>query len=171
MLHAIPVVFPFVAAPGDPVEFAVPKLLVPGAVGTLAELPAPLGSSTELLIPPALAGPDGTPFTPCVPAPADPAVGDPIALPIPTDGPVAAPVEPVPAEAPPAEPPPAPPPPLWAIAVTGINSATANNNVAVKCLCIISLLFGNNARPRKLVPTNRPRRQYKLAVLVPRFEE
>jgi hypothetical protein len=36
----------------DPVDFAVPRLFVPGAVGTLAELPAPLGSLTELLIPP-----------------------------------------------------------------------------------------------------------------------
>jgi hypothetical protein len=33
---------PPTAAPGDPGEFAVPKILVPGAVGAFAELPAPL---------------------------------------------------------------------------------------------------------------------------------
>jgi hypothetical protein len=78
---------------GDPDELAVPELLVPGAGGaaTFAELPAPLGSLPELLSPPALAGPDGTPLTPAVPAPADPALGEPAALPVPADGPLAAP--------------------------------------------------------------------------------
>jgi hypothetical protein len=38
-----------------------------------------------------LAGPDGTPLTPAVPAPAEPALGEPTALPLPADGPLAAP--------------------------------------------------------------------------------
>jgi hypothetical protein len=90
----------------DPEELAVPKLLVPGGVATFAELPAPLGSLPELLRPPALAGPDGTPLTPAVPAPADPAFGEPAALPLPADGPLAA-----PPALPPLLPPPPPPPP------------------------------------------------------------
>jgi hypothetical protein len=44
-------------------------VLVAGRVAIFAELPAPLGSLPELLRPAALAGPDGTPLTPCVPAP------------------------------------------------------------------------------------------------------
>ena len=78
---------------GDPDELAVPALLVPGAGGeaTFAELPAPLGSLPELLRPPALAGPDGTPLTPAVPAPGEPAFGEPTALPVPAEGPLEAP--------------------------------------------------------------------------------
>jgi hypothetical protein len=99
-LRAIPVVDAF------PVEFAVPKVLVPGAVGVLTELPAPLGSLPELLTPPAFAGPFGTPLTAAVPAPAAPAFGEPTALPVPTLGPLAAPVVEVPPpDAPPADPP------------------------------------------------------------------
>ena len=71
-----------------------------GGEATLAELPAPLGSLPELLRPPALAGPDGAPLTPAVPAPAEPAFGEPAALALPADGPLAA---------PPALPPPPPP--------------------------------------------------------------
>ena len=95
---------PVVMDDGNPDELAVPALLVPGGGGeaSFAELPAPLGSLPELLRPPALAGPDGTPLTPAVPAPAEPALGEPAALPLPVDGPLAA---------PPALPPPAPPPP------------------------------------------------------------
>jgi hypothetical protein len=117
LVFAIPVVVNPVVLPGDPDEFAVPKVLVPGAVGTFAELPAPLGSLPELLSPPTLAGPDGTPLTPAVPAPADPAFGEPAAVPAPEEGPLAAP----PADAPPAEPPPElpPPPPLCASALRG----------------------------------------------------
>jgi hypothetical protein len=76
-----------------PDELAVPALLVPGGGGdaTLAELPAPLGSLPELLSPPTLAGPDGTPLTPAVPAPAEPALGEPAALLLPAEGPLAAP--------------------------------------------------------------------------------
>jgi hypothetical protein len=99
---AEPVVIDDPLAADDPEELAVPALLVPGGggVATLAELPAPLGSLPELFRPPALAGPDGTPLTPAVPAPAEPALGEPAALPEPADGPLAA---------PPALPPPAPP--------------------------------------------------------------
>ena len=99
---------PVLALPVEPEEFAVPKLFVPGAVGSFAEFPAPLGSLPELLSPPTLAGPLGTPVKPAVPAPAEPAFGDPTALPLPADGPLAAP----PAAPPPADPPPADPPPL-----------------------------------------------------------
>ena len=85
----------------DPDELAVPALLVPGGgEASFAGLPAPLGSLPELLRPPALAGPDGAPLTPAVPAPAEPAFGEPAALALPADGPLAA---------PPALPPPPPP--------------------------------------------------------------
>jgi hypothetical protein len=99
---AEPVVVDDPVVEGEPVELAVPALLVPGGGGeaTLAELPAPLGSLPELLRPPALAGPDGAPLTPAVPAPAEPAFGEPAALALPADGPLAA---------PPALPPPPPP--------------------------------------------------------------
>jgi hypothetical protein len=94
---ADPVVTPaleFVAVPVpvvDPDELAVPALLVPGAGGaaSLAELPAPLGSLPELFRPPAFAGPEGTPLTPALPAPGEPAFGEPTALPLPADGPLA----------------------------------------------------------------------------------
>lgn len=70
---------PVVTPPDEPDELAVPALLVPGGDGeaSFAELPAPLGSLPELLSPPTLAGPDGTPLTPDVPAPAEPAAGEP----------------------------------------------------------------------------------------------
>jgi hypothetical protein len=92
-----------------PDELAVPALLVPGGVGSFDEFPAPLGSLPELFSPPALAGPDGTPLTAALPAPAEPALGEPAALPLPADGPLAA---------PPALPPLAPPP-LCAFAARG----------------------------------------------------
>jgi hypothetical protein len=78
-------------AAGGPDELAVPKELVPGAV-VFAEFPAPLGSFAELLRPPTLAGPFGTPLTEDVPAPAEPALGVPAAD---------------------------PPPPFWANALSG----------------------------------------------------
>jgi hypothetical protein len=133
LLFAIPVVVDPVVPPlVDPDELAVPKVLVPGAVGTFAELPAPLGSLPELLRPAALAGPDGTPLTAAVPAPADPAFGDPTALPVPEDGPLAAPPADAPPAEPPPEPPPPPPPPLCASAPKG------KSNIA-----IIIILVGN----------------------------
>jgi hypothetical protein len=132
LVFAIPVVFDPAVPDVDPVEFAVPKVFVPGAVGTFTELPAPLGSLPELLRPPALAGPDGTPLTAAVPAPADPAFGDPTALPAPAEGlPAAPPVEDPPAEPPP-EPPLPPPLPLCACAATG------ESNIAT-----IMILTGN----------------------------
>jgi hypothetical protein len=63
-----------------------------GGGGTLAALPMPLGSLTELLTPPTLPGPDGMPLTPVVPAPAEPALGVPTALPDPAAVPPDAPV-------------------------------------------------------------------------------
>src|ERR1700676_2374984 len=94
---AEPVVLDDPVVADDPEELAVPTLLVPGGGGetTLAELPAPLGSLPELFRPPALAGPDGTPLTPAVPAPAEPALGEPAALPEPAEGPLAAPPVPL----------------------------------------------------------------------------
>ena len=105
---AVPVVEPVLEFP-EPDEFAVPRALVPGAVGVFVEFPAPLGSLAELFSPPTFAGPLGTPLTPAVPAPADPALGEPTALPVPAEGPLAAP----PAEEPPLDdaPPTADPPP------------------------------------------------------------
>jgi hypothetical protein len=134
LVPALPVVDDPAALPveGDPDELAVPRVFVPGAVGIFAELPAPLGSSPELLRPPALAGPDGTPLTPAVPAPAEPAFGEPAAVPVvPAEGPLAAPAAPLPAAPPPADPPPdpPPPPPPWALANVdprAKNSARAN---------------------------------------------
>lgn len=66
-LPAVPtVVDPLGAAPpvddADPDELAVPAELVPGVFADFAEFPEPLGSFAELLRPPALAGPLGTPL-------------------------------------------------------------------------------------------------------------
>jgi hypothetical protein len=81
---AEPVVTPAPEFTAEPDELAVPALLVPGAGGeaTLAEFATPLGSLAELLRPPALAGPDGTPLTAAGPAPAEPAFGEPATLPL-----------------------------------------------------------------------------------------
>jgi hypothetical protein len=65
-----------------------------GSGGTFEALPTPLGSLTELLFPPAFPGPAGTPLTPVVPEPAEPALGVPVGLP-----------EAAPAVDPPADPP------------------------------------------------------------------
>jgi hypothetical protein len=75
-----------------------------GSGGTFEALPMPLGSLTELLFPPAFPGPAGTPLTPVVPAPAEPALGVPVGLP---------------EAAPAADPPPAVPPAPCARAVIG----------------------------------------------------
>jgi hypothetical protein len=81
-----------VPAPADPVvtprppdDCAVPAELVPGGGGEArwAEFPAPLGSAPA----PGLAGAEGTPPMPDVPAPAEPAFGEPVAAPLP-DGPL-----------------------------------------------------------------------------------
>jgi hypothetical protein len=67
------------------VDFHLPVGLVLGGGGgaTLDALPIPLGSLIELLVPPTLPGPAGMPLTPVVPAPAEPALGVPTALPDP----------------------------------------------------------------------------------------
>jgi hypothetical protein len=114
----LPDALPVVVLAGAPAEFAVPTELVPGAVCTFVEFPAPLGSFTELLRPPAFAGPLGTPLTPDVPAPAEPALGVPAADPEPADGPLAAP------------PPDDPPAPLWASALTGKSRVAMRRNLA-----------------------------------------
>jgi hypothetical protein len=94
LLPAVPAVIELRAPvpPVEPEELAVPVAFVPGASCTLAEFPAPLEALPEFFRPPAFAGPEGTPLTPAVPAPAEPALG----LPLPAVDPVAAP----PAEAP-----------------------------------------------------------------------
>lgn len=98
-------------------EFPVPTVLLTGASGDLAAFPTPLGSFSELLSPPTLADPFGTPLMLEVPAPAEPALGDPAGLAAPLVGPLAAPAADPPADAPPADappeelPPPPPPPP------------------------------------------------------------
>src|SRR5665213_461982 len=76
----------------EPDELAVPARLVPGggSDATLPALPAPLGSLPELLRPAALAGPGGTPLTPALPAPAEPALGEPAGLAVPAAPPPAA---------------------------------------------------------------------------------
>jgi hypothetical protein len=131
---AEPVVMEDPVADVDPDELAVPALLVPRGEGTaiFAELPAPLGSLPELLSPPAFAGPDGTPLTPAVPAPAEPALGEPAALPLPADGPLAA---------PPALPPPLAPPPLCANECIGPMRSTIAMIDAVADILVIGISF------------------------------
>jgi hypothetical protein len=142
-------------------ELGVPVALFAGASGNLAELPAPLGSFPELFSPPTLAGPFGTPLTPDVPAPAEPAFGEPAGLAVP-EGPLAAPDLPAdaaPADAPPADAPPdelpplppPPPPPPWAKAET---EARIRNDAkaAVRHLLIGALQFQDQAARRDLVP-------------------
>jgi hypothetical protein len=102
---------------GELEELAVPIELVPGAVGILVELPAPLGSFAELLRPPTFAGPLGTPLIEVVPAPAEPALGVPAADPGPAEGPLA-------------EPPVDPPPLLWASALRGESRMATRRNLA-----------------------------------------
>jgi hypothetical protein len=70
------------------VHLPVGLILGGGGGGTLAALPMPLGSLTELFTPPMLPGPEGMPLTPVVPAPAEPAFGVPTALPDPAGAPV-----------------------------------------------------------------------------------
>jgi hypothetical protein len=131
-VEAEPEPVPVVAVPPDvaPLEFAVPTEFVPGGGGDAAldALPAPLGSLIELLRPPALAGPDGTPLVADVPAPAEPALGVLAAEPAPADAP-ALPLAP-PALPPPALPPPPPPPELCANALMGNIRIAAATRVA-----------------------------------------
>jgi hypothetical protein len=98
--------------------------------GTLAALPIPLGSATELLTPPGLPGPGGMPFTALAPAPAEPALGVPAGL-------VAVPVVPV---------------TPWANALSGNRSvAEIANAIAVDFLIMacspMDLVFPTEANP------------------------
>jgi len=106
---AEPVVTPLPVLAPLPDDCAVPEELVPGAVGDgcLDAFDAPLGSSLEFFNPPGAAGPGGTPLMPCDPAPAEPALGEPAALPLV-----------LPVDDPPADPP-ADPPELWASEAAG----------------------------------------------------
>jgi hypothetical protein len=146
----------------EPDELAVPAAFVPGADGTFAALPTPLGSFTELFSPPALAGPLGTPLMPAVPAPAEPAFGVPVGLTDPAVGPLAAPVaeapvappaDPPPADAPPPEPPPELPPPLCAYAAIGAMSAIIKvylSGLNFRIGTPLEYRHGGNAEPVRL---------------------
>src|SRR4029079_11392884 len=115
--------------------WGVPSRLVPGGGGeaSLEAFPAPLGFSPALLSPPGAAGPGGTPLMLCEPAPAEPALGEPAALPLLL----------------PADEPPADPPELWAREVTGItNSAMAVMAAAADAGFIGNLLFEATTAPR-----------------------
>lgn len=142
-LPLIPVVDPPTAL-GDPVALAVPNVLVPGGAGTFWALPAPLGSFAELLRPPTFAGPLGTPLTAAVPAPAEPALGVPTALPLPVLGPLAADVDVPPPEVPPAD----PPPPVCAKASVHVSDKTVAvaNAIALVLMCYPSLRKKTTAR-------------------------
>jgi ribonuclease E len=129
LVDAVPEVDPDLVV-AEPDEFAVPALLVPGGETVFEALPAPLGSLSELLRPPALAGPDGTPLTPAVPAPAEPAFGDPTALPLPAEGPLAAPAPLAP---------PAPPAPCANETAGQIKNAIAATAAAIDGLVIAKL--------------------------------
>jgi hypothetical protein len=83
---------PVVTPPPD--DWAVPAELVPGGGGeaSLDGFAAPPGSPPALLFnPPGLVGAAGAPVTPCAPAPAEPPLGEPAALPLllPADDPPA----------------------------------------------------------------------------------
>jgi hypothetical protein len=120
---------PVVMPPPD--DWAVPALLVPGAGGeaSLDEFPAPPGSPPALFNPPGLAGPEGTPLTPDVPAPAEPALGEPAAVLLPADGPLV----------------------LCASEVTGdITSAIAAMAMVADAAFMGNLLFESTTAPRPL---------------------
>jgi hypothetical protein len=120
---------PVVTPPPD--DWAVPALLVPGAGGdaSLDEFAALLGSWPALFNPPGLAGLGGTPVTPCVPAPAEPALGEPAALP--ADG----------------------PPVLCATEMAGdIRIAIAATAAAAEAIFIGNLLFRSNDGAPAVVP-------------------
>ena len=155
---AIPVVTPpeDPAAGADPVAFAVPNVLVPGVVGAAAAFPTPLGSLTVLLSPPGDAGPFRMPLVAAEPAPADPAFGVAVAVPVPADEPLAAPPVEAPPPADPPPPPEPPPPPLWAKALSGESKTAIRINFAGSGvdMCEISLC-ALNATYRMVVPNAR----------------
>jgi len=127
----LPVVTPLPVLTPLPDDCAVPDELVPGADGEacLDAFPAPLGSSLALLSPPGAAGPEGTPLTPCEPAPAEPALGEPAALPLVL----------------PADDPPEDPPELCAREATGQSRMAMA--VTAEINFIENLLFGATTAP------------------------
>jgi hypothetical protein len=132
---AEPVVTPLPVLTPLPDDCAVPAELVPGPgrVACLDALPAPLGSSAALFNPPGAAGPGGTPLIPCEPAPAEPALGEPAALPLLL----------------PADDPPADPPELCAKEAAGmISSVIAASATVADASFIGILLFEATAAPR-----------------------
>jgi hypothetical protein len=132
-----PVVTPLPVLTPAPDDCAVPEVLVPGAGGDarLDAFAAPLGSSPALLSPPRAAGPGGTPLMPCEPAPAEPALGEPAALPLLL----------------PANDPPADPPELWAKEATGNTSIViAATAAAADASFIGNLLFEATTAPQPL---------------------
>jgi hypothetical protein len=144
---ADPVVTPLPVFALLPDDCAVPEELVPGVCGDAWRdaLPAPLGSSLEFFNPPGAAGPGGTPLMPCDPAPAEPALGEPAALPLV-----------LPADDPPADPP-ADPPELWASEAAG--NARSAIAVMVDVSFIENLLFDVTTPHRALfLPERFPRR-------------
>jgi hypothetical protein len=85
-----------------------------------------------LFNPPGAAGPEGTPLTPCEPAPAEPALGEPAALPL------------LPADEPPA---------LWPNEATGdIRIVIAATAAAADASFIENLPFRSNDLALALVP-------------------
>ena len=167
--RALPVVDPARPAP-DPVEVAVPAVLVPGGAGVIAALPAPL-RSPELFV--VFAGAVGAPPIAALPVSAAPALGEPAAVPLPVLGfvapvveapvvappvevPVVAPPAAAPVAAPPAEPPlpdpPPPPPPLCANEASGLRSAATITHLARNWFCIACLCFDGQRRGWELVP-------------------
>jgi hypothetical protein len=134
---AEPVVTPLPVLTPEPDDCAVPAALVPGVVGDarLDAFPAPLGSSPALFNPPGAAGPGGTQVTLCEPAPAEPALGEPAALPLLLL----------------ADEPPADPPVLCANEMAGdIRIVIAATAAAAEANFIGNLLFGATTGPRRL---------------------
>ena len=111
-------------------ESAIP-VVVPGS--TLGLLPLPLGSLPALFWPAEFAGPGGTPLVPSAPAPAEPAFGEPAALPL----------------VPPLLPEPVPPPPLWAWAKVDPRLMTSAKAIACSFMAAPPI---NQARSWVIVP-------------------
>ncbi|CCD92552.1 hypothetical protein BRAO375_210001 [Bradyrhizobium sp. ORS 375] len=156
----MPVVTP--ELPGDPVDCAVPRLLVPLASlapGCDSRVPLVELFGSEGVVPRPAAFPDGEPIAPLVPVPTVPAAV-PVEVPAPdvlaalellpvVPLPVAPPAEPAvappaapplalapPPVPPPPEPPPPPPPPLWAKTAVAVVRPAITINVPKENLAI-----------------------------------
>jgi hypothetical protein len=114
-----------------------------GSGGTFEALPTPLGSLTELLFPPAFPGPAGTPLTPVVPEPAEPAGGVLVGLP---------------EAAPAVDPLAAPPAPCARAAIGSIRLAAAAIAIRFDFFDMVSstLLIGSTGVTRGLFPLPEP---------------